>query len=152
MKLNVVVKEMSDDFKRMVERASLMTGFLNRVAYPELIRAQRMRWQTENVSQGKKWEPLNPTYAKSKLRKFRDYPGGGRKMVIATARLVRSMTGEDKQDHWKLVQGNKLEMGTLVPYAKYVEEQGRDITSLSDETVEDLADKAVKYILTGRLK
>lgn len=145
------VNGIADFLNGMADRAKLMTGWLNRVAYPELQKVQRARWQTEGSSEGEKWDALNPNYKTLKLRKFRDYPGGGRKMLVATSRLVGSMTGDNKTDHWKLVKGNELQMGTNVPYAGYVDDS-RDITTLSEATVDRLAESARDYIVNGNLK
>lgn len=150
MKLKFSVDGISEHFKEMASRARLTQGWLNRVAYPRLIKAQRMRWQTEGASEDEKWEPLNPEYRRSKLKRFADYPGGGRKLLIATGRLIDSMTGENS-DHWKLVTPTLLEVGTIVPYAGYVDE-ARDITSLSDQTVEEIADGLAEYITEGSYK
>jgi hypothetical protein len=145
------VNGIADFFNDMADRSKLMAGWLNRVAYPELIKVQRVRWQTEGSSEGEKWDALNPSYRTLKLKKFADYPGGGRKMLVATSRLVTSMTGENKEEHWKLVKGNELQMGSIVPYAGFVDDS-RDITTLSDETVERLADMAADYIVNGTMK
>lgn len=138
----------SDHLKGMADRSRLVTGWLNRVAYPKLIAVQRMRWQTEGKSEGDQWATLNPNYREYKLKRFRDYPGGGRKMLVATTRLVTSMTGDVKTEHWKLVQGHKLEVGSKVPYGQYVDAD-RDTTSLSDETVSELIDGLLDYIVNG---
>lgn len=103
---------------------------------------------TENASEGGAWQALNPKYVARKLKKFVDYPGGGRKMLIATNRLVNSVTGDQKTEHYKLVTNTTLEVGTLVPYAKYVNDK-RNFTDLSDKTIEDLATKLRGYILRG---
>lgn len=146
----VVVDGIGDHLKQMLDRANLAQGWLNRVAYPEILRVQRLRWQTEGSSQGEKWAPIkNDSYKRSKLKRFRDCPGGGSKLLIATARLVQSMTGENKEEHWKLVTPKRLETGTIVPYAKYIEDNGRDITTLSEETAATLADSFMKYIIEG---
>lgn len=142
------VNGIADHLNGMAERSKRLTGWLNRVAYPELLKVQRVRWQTEGSSEGDKWVALEPNYKRSKLKKFADYPGGGTKMLVATSRLVGSMTGDNKADHWKLVKGNQLTMGSIVPYAGYVDES-RNITALSDDTVSRLARMARAYIMNG---
>lgn len=147
---NVFLKISEDGIKDylggMLNRANLVRGWLNRVAYPKIIQAQRRRWMTENESEGGKWEPLNPSYALRKLRKYRDYPGGGRKMLVATGRLVDGMTGDNTRDHYKLVTETTLEVGTTVSYARYVNEK-RNIVDLSQETMDDLVDGLKDYLL-----
>lgn len=71
-------------------------------------------------------------------------------MLVATSRLVGSMTGENKADHWKLVKGTELRMGTNVPYAGYVDDS-RDITTLGEATLKRLADSARDYIVNGTM-
>lgn len=135
----------------MIDRARIGTGWLNRYAYPRLIQMQRDRWQSEGASEGNAWQAIKPSYKAYKLRKFADYPGSGSKLLIATGRLVNSMTGDTKADHWKMVKGNELTMGSLVPYAKYVDEV-RDITTIGNDTMDDLADSYVQYIMTGNVR
>lgn len=132
----------------MLDRGNLVRGWLNRYAYPAIIAVQRQRWMSEGASEGAGWAPLNPTYARYKLRKFADFPGGGRKMLIATGKLVDGMTGDNMADHYKLVTTTKLEVGTLVSYAKYVNEK-RNIVDLSEATIEKLS-KSLNDYLTGK--
>lgn len=160
MKLGFDLDEISEHLKKMADRAMLVDGWLNRVAYPSLLNVQRRRWQTEGQSEGVKWAPISSLeYKKRKLKKFADYPGAGRKLLIATARLGYSMT-QDKylrseaaraDDHYKIVSGSKLEMGTFVPYARYQEEQGRDITTLSEATKDGLSESLAEYIQSGKM-
>ena len=145
--LDEVQKRSSDDMIR---------GWLNRKAYPEILKMQMRRWETQNNISGEGWEPwrpLNPKYAKSKLKRFADYPGGGRKMLIATGRLVDSMIGRSRE-HRKTVSARSLEVSSTVPYGKYID-QGtenmvdRDISSIGRKTLDDLADSLVRYLLSG---
>jgi len=120
-------------------------AWLNRYAYPEILKVQLKRWQTEGSSEGERWESLNPDYAKSKLKRFGTYPGGGRKMLIATGRLYQSMTGRSSEGR-KLVENTKLTLASTVPYGGYVDDK-RDITTLSDSTVERFAEELLKYLV-----
>ncbi len=104
-----------------------------------------MRWASENATEGGSWRALNASYAIQKLKRYANFPGGGRKMLIATGRLVDSVTGDNKQDHYKLVAGNRLETGTRVDYAKYVAED-RPFTAFGQTTVKDLTDSLNSYI------
>jgi hypothetical protein len=145
IKLTVSVDGIRDRLSGMLNRAGLVRGWLNRVAYPKIIAAQRRRWITEGGSEGQVWAPLNPMYATRKLRKFADYPGGGRKMLIATGRLVDGMTGDNTADHYKMVTDRTLETGTTIDYARYVSEK-RNIVDLSEETKQDLIEGLSKYL------
>jgi len=148
IKLKISENGIAKFLNGMLQRSSLVKGWLNRVAYPTIIRVQRQRWITEGNSEGYAWKQLSPNYEKYKLRKFADYPGGGRKLLIATNRLVDSMTGDNQSEHYKLVTDKTLEVGTFVPYAKYVDEQ-RSIVKLSPETVAELKDGLKKYLTKG---
>lgn len=120
---------------KMIEnvQSTQMTTFLNRYAYKIYQNYQRDRWANENSAEGG-WPALSPKYAAYKPRRYgggkkRDggvwpsYPGGGRKMMIATGRLVTSVVGVDMgasvglDEHRKLVSGNTLTVSTAVPYA-----------------------------------
>ena len=133
--------------EKVLNRSSTagIRAWLNRVAYPKLLQVQLKRWQTEGSSEGETWAALNPDYARSKLKRFAGFPGGGRKMLIATGRLVQSMTGQSGEGR-KIVTENKLELVTTVPYAVYVDEK-RDITGLSEETVDELVDELISYLM-----
>jgi hypothetical protein len=158
--LKIDVKSLVNHFEQMLSRARLVDGWLNRVAYREILKVQKRRWETEGSSEGVPWAPVTSlAYKTYKLKKFRDYPGAGRKSLIATGRLAYSMT-QDKalandqvraSDHGKLVAGNRLVVESFVPYGKYQEEQGRDLTTLSDDTIKRLAEGLRDYIMKGTL-
>lgn len=128
-----------------MSRGRLMSGWLNRVGYPLIIEAQRMRWASEGASEGDSWRALNPLYAMQKLKRFASFPGAGRKMLVATSRLVKSVTGDEMADHYKLVTDRSLETGTRVGYAKYVDED-RPFTKLGKATIQNLTDQLNAYI------
>lgn len=133
---------------QMTSRAQLMRGWLNRVAYPTVVAAQRMRWVSEGASEGASWRQLNPSYARQKLRKYASYPGAGRKLLVATSRLVGGVTGDNPNDHYKLVTDNRLEVGTVIPYAEYVNED-RNFTNLGPQTLASLDQQLRDYLLRG---
>jgi len=131
--------------QNVVKRAEKGTAFLNRVVYPIYQNFQRERWVTQNWG---KWPALNPKYARQKLRRFASYPGGGRHMMIATGRLVTSVTGEKKRDHRKIVTNRRLIVGTTVPYAKYPDET-REFSEMPPQFWNAVADQYVKYLIQG---
>jgi len=159
MKLKVDVKSLTEHFESMLNRARTVDAWLNRVAYPQILKAQKQRWITEGQSEGVPWAPIQEKTRRSKLKRFRDYPGGGRQSLIATGRLAFSMTLDGNLtsakagagDHYKMVSRNRLETGTFVPYAKYVEEGGRDITTLGEETRQKLVKNLNDYLMKGSL-
>lgn len=148
MKLSFSKTGIQDYLNGMLDRTRLVTGWLNRVAYPMIIKDQRLRWQTEGSSEGASWEPLNPRYARVKLKRFAAYPGAGRKMLVATSRLVSGMTGDNTSDHYKLVQDTRIYVGTTIAYAKFVDEK-RDITQLSDSSVDEIVSGLADYLVGG---
>lgn len=160
MSVKVDLESVKKMFEGMIERSKLTTGWLNRVAYPQLLNVQRLRWQTEGGSEGSPWVKTTDPYRTSKLKRYADYPGGGRKDLIATGRLAFSMTLDGSlnsakasmNDHYKLVQENKLEMGSFVPYARFMQESGRDMTTLSPDTQTELAENLRDYIVNGTMK
>jgi len=150
MSIKISVDGISEHLKKMIERSNLVAGWLNRVAYPKILEVQRMRWASEGNSEGSGWRQLKANYKTYKLKKYADYPGSGTKLLIATNRLVDSMTGKSKAEHWKLVQKNKLEVGSFVPYAAFVDKE-RDITSLSKDTVDSIAEGLGDYLTKGSM-
>ena len=147
VEVRISVDGISNTLNHMLDRGKLARGWLNRYAYPKLIEAQRMRWASEGASEGDSWVPLNPSYAIRKLKKYAAYPGSGTKMLVATGRLVESVTGDNQKEHFKFVTDTELQMGTIVPYAGYVSEV-RDIVGLGDETIQDLKDSLREYLQT----
>lgn len=145
IKLTVSTDGISRQLNSMLSRSGLVRGWLNRVGYPLVIEAQRLRWASEGASEGESWEPLNPRYATRKLKKWKAAPGGGRKMLIASGKLVDSVTGDNTADHYKLVENTKMEVGSLVLYAKWVNEK-RNFVRLGPNTIKTLSDKLNQYL------
>jgi hypothetical protein len=73
-----------------------LAAFLNKNVVDAYFVAQKKRWMTQGESENKRWEQLNPLYASYKLKKFKEYPFGGRKMMIATGFLWESVTSRSK--------------------------------------------------------
>lgn len=148
MNFSVAVRANLGSLPKLLDPAQLSRGYLNRVAYPKLVKYQAKRWQTENVSvTGSPWEPLNETYRTRKIKMAARYgwPRGGRSIGVRTGRLFRSMTGLDKSEHYKLVTEKRIEFGTLVEYAGYFNAQ-RDIVEISDQMIDDLAQDLANYL------
>lgn len=112
----------------MVSRGKSPKVFLATTAFKMYLNAQRKRWQTENLSEGNKWPSYEQTfkdnksaeaYRKMKLRKFASFPGGGKKMMIATGTLLMSVLGQGKGSR-KIVTDRSLIVGTSIEYAKWV--------------------------------
>lgn len=119
--------DITDNLEQMVKRANLTEGYLDRVVYRQYQNAQRDRWKNINVGNDfageQPWAPLDPAYAKWKLKKYKDNTfGGGQEMLIATGRLFWGVVGPSP-DHRKIVENRKLLITTSVPYAKFVDEK-----------------------------
>jgi len=138
------------NLEAMVSRANSVQGYLNRNLYRQYQNAQRTRWQTEGASEGTKWLPLNPGYAKRKLVRFASYPGGGRKMMIATKRLFDAVVGPSGE-HRKEVTSRSLTIGWTTPYAVYADEK-RPFSSFSNKTEQQMYDGLAKYLIEGILR
>lgn len=145
---NGATKKLQD----MVNRANDPRAFLNRVIYPMYQNFQRERWMTENVSETGKWPPLNSKYASYKLKAFGGFPGGGRKMMIATGKLFNSVVGGDggsaAQGHNKIVTKNELKIFTTVEYAADANDF-RPFAKFSRGSMRDVS-KALKKYLRGQ--
>jgi hypothetical protein len=139
----------------MINRANLPTGYLGRVVYPEILNIQGRRWATENASQGDQWIPIMPDYARRKLRRYQSYPGGGRKLLVATDTLRQAMTntkgGTGDKYHHRILTNREVGFYITVPYAGFVDKV-RDITSLTKQQIDGFAKGFAKYITSGNIK
>lgn len=142
------ITETASMLQKMRDRAEFAAGYLNRVVYPQILQIQLNRWRSEGASETGAWAPLNPSYARQKLNRYAAYAGGGRKILIATGRLVDSMTNPRSKDHFKMVEKNRLYVGSKVEYGGFVNEL-RDITGLSRRTIDGLVKGYLNYIATG---
>lgn len=136
--------------KKMVRQAKSSRSFLQMKVYPLYIKAQMKRWMTQNTSQGSEWEPLNPKYAQYKLTRFATGPGGGRKMMIATGDLYKSIIGAG-DGHFKMITENEMIVGTSISYAKYAG-GARPIMQFDKEFIKMIKADWIKWILSGKGK
>lgn len=142
----IIVKrsQVTDRLFGKIRALGNIQGFANRVLYQEYRRLQIERWETENVSQGERWKKLNPGYRKSKLLVYKDFPYGGRRVGVATGRLIKSSVGPSPE-HRKLPTSRGFRVFTAVPYAGEFDEK-RTITTFSKETRESIAAKIREYL------
>lgn len=145
MKIYSNVNAILGRLQKKVNRAKNPAAFLRNVAYPMYQRFQRQRWMTQNASEGDKWKPLNPRYAKSKLRRYADFPGGGQRMMIATGRLFASVIGPSK-DHRRLIKGSKMIISTGVEYAEDANSK-RPFFPLSDRSKNQIYREFQKWVM-----
>lgn len=132
------------DFEKMLSRAAKVRGYLNRVVYPEYQSLQAERWTTQGASQTGKWDAINKKYLKWRRRVF---PSSGSKILVRTTDLARSMTGQDKSFHFKLITDKRLEVGTMLDYGQYVDED-RDITGFNEATIDNFVEGLEDYLVS----
>lgn len=147
--LTTVVNGIGNSLDGMIKRQNALRSYLNSNVYRQYQNAQRKRWMTQNNSEGDQWKPLNPDYAKRKLKKFADYDGAGTKQLVGTGRLVQSVVGPST-DHRKLVTNRSIEIATVVPYGKYVSDI-RPFMTFGDETIEKIVLGIMKFLVKNRL-
>ena len=131
--------------------------------YPLYQKLQTERFQTENSSEGQKWKPIEEEYRTYKLKRFKSYPGGGRKTLVATSTLGGSVIGQGApfqgvDKHVALFkkysmqisvkQGGQNATGKPFDYAGYVAEV-RPFMKFSEKSVKLMKDELKKFILGG---
>ena len=141
-----IVNGVEEKLKDMTNRANSIQAYFARVAYPTYQKAQIERWQSENASQGKKWEKLDPIYAKRKLVKFAGFEYAGTKMLIATGDLFKSVVGPGSKGHQAKFTNTSMTVGTDVSYAGYVAEI-RPFMKFSDATIKKWKDDLSDFIM-----
>jgi len=109
-KLTTLEDNISKKLTAMISRKSMIRSFLQTYLYPHYIEAQTIRFQTEGASQGKGWPALSPAYAQRKLKLYKDMPGGGRRINVATGTLMMAILGTGK-GHFKVINENSLTVG-----------------------------------------
>jgi hypothetical protein len=142
--------------KRMLSMEAQKDAALQAIVYPMLFAgdgsAQAQRWMSEGASEGDVWSPLDPAYARRKLRKHAGDPGGGTKLLVATGRLLGANTGRPTEsgDLNKVIQGGVLYVRLDVPYAKFVNKR-REIKKFSAQTIQNVR-AAVRQYFSDRIK
>lgn len=127
-----------------INRDRAMQSFLNRNVVEAYRNIQRKRWMTENESEGKRWEKLNPKYAEYKKKKWAGAPGGGRKMLVASGDLVQSVIGPGA-GFKKIATPRQLVISSGVKYAKYVDES-RTFTEFSQKSLNDIRKMIAEFL------
>jgi len=145
VKLERVKDTTVDALTDMILKAKTPRAFFSRVIYPEYKKAQVERWQTENTSQGEHWVPLNPTYSKYKKTRFAAYPYGGTRMLVATGKLLKSITGEETRDHVAIFTDSSMTVGTSLDYAAYVADT-RPIVEFDEAMIDHWVEMVQNFI------
>lgn len=138
-------KSIQNSLLDLIRKGSNLNALLNRNIYQLYQNAQRQRWMTENASEGSPWVKLNPDYERVKRRIYANEEHGGRKILIASGRLYKSVIGPSP-DHRKIVGNNKLIIKTVVDYAKYVD-QARTFTTFGQPTIDKIKKTISEYLM-----
>lgn len=112
-------KKIDQRLEGFLDRSKSVRAFLIRNIYPMYQNVQAKRWKTENASEGGKWQPLESGYEARKKTQFAQYPGAGKKMLIAKYKLFPSVIGPGNGFRM-VVDDTKLFLYTSTPYAEYV--------------------------------
>lgn len=146
--LEVVEGQALKNLRSMIARGKSSRTFLQKHAYPAYLGAQRKRFQTENKSQSQQWAALNPKYAAYKVNKYASAPGGGRKIMIATGKLYKSIIGEG-DGHFKLITDKEMVVGTSIPYATFPA-RTRSIMKFNPDFIRRLKEQWSQYLISGK--
>lgn len=130
-------------------RVKGLSGYLNTVVYKQYQDAQVKRWETENASEGRRWDPLTPLYLQRKEVKYAGFPYAGRRIGIATGALIQSVVGSDQRYHRKIVTPNQLIIGTRIKYASHFAEK-RPIFQFGKPTTKRILDGIRAYLRGGK--
>lgn len=134
----------------MVEKGKSMSSYFNRITFQNFKNVQNARFQTENASQGDKWEPIDPEsrYGKLKPKKFATYPGAGRALMVATGKLASGALAKDSANYYKAVTDRSFIIGMnldSVPYAKHAGD-ARPYMTVNSETLAIWKKNIVAYM------
>lgn len=143
-RITVLRRDVTDRLLGKVAKMGNIDGFLKRVIYQDYRAFQAKRWDTEGASEGMSWERLNPTYRRRKEIRFANYEYGGKKMGVATGRLLKSAVGPS-EDHRVTVGGGRLTVVSTVPYAAYFDDK-RSISRWSEASIKAMKDRIREYL------
>lgn len=149
-KIKITKNDLERKIRRIVDRRNNIILFFKRVTFEQYKRFQLERWKTENVSQGKRWKPLGEKYKKYKIVKYRNYPGKGTKLLVATGNLLRATV--DKP--FFLATRNWVKISTNTSKAYYAEyvHKNRPISGFNNATMNKFIAALKRYIVTGEMK
>ena len=129
--------------------------------YPLYQSLQVERFMTENESEGDAWDDLTPQYSAYKEKHYGKYPGGGRKLLIATSTLAGAVIGpgapfEGVDKHRAIFSPFSMRItveesgnnaaGKPFNYPKYVAER-RPFMEFSEESFDQMRDALKKYLI-----
>ncbi len=157
------IKKIQDDLeprlKQLLTRAQSSKASAR--LYPLYQKLQTQRFMTEGASEGYPWPSLKKEYETYKKKKYAEYPGGGRKLLIATSTLAGAVigpgspfNGTDKhraifrpyQMQISVEQSGTNAAGKKFNYPQYVAEK-RPFMKFSPKSVQLLKDALKQYLI-----
>jgi hypothetical protein len=159
MKIKVLKDSITNKINSLKIRSSNLEPFFRMTVLPFYRQKQGERWQTQGQSQGSKWDEYkNPGYKDYKQRKYADFLGRGKIMMVATSRLLGSALGPGdnpfggrllgEEDHRRIIEPRKMLLQTATPYAGFASEK-RDIFGFNPTFWKEIKSKMAKYIARG---
>lgn len=149
MSVTRIRKDITNRLEGMLDRNKAFRSFLVRNILPMYQNTQRKRWMSENTSEGKKWDDLNSDYARAKLTRFKEYPGRGKRMLVATNRLFESVIGPGA-DFRMVVTDRSLTIRVGTPYAFDVNAE-RPFDEYSEQTRQKFRKACKDFIIKNQL-
>jgi hypothetical protein len=170
--LKKVKDDFSDTIKQMLDRTRAPQAGFARI-HKVYQRLQTIRFQTENASEGGKWEPLQDVYRKYKLKRYgggekrdgdrwKSWPGSGTKTLIGTGTLAGAVIGPGApfdsagtSAHRALFTPTSMQIfiaegasnaeGKPFDYAAFVNEE-RPFMEFGDASLNEMKQELVKFI------
>lgn len=159
--MKITRNDLQDRLDGMLDKAN-MQGAAARI-YPLYQKLQTERFMSENASEGSSWNSLTSKYAEAKLKSFRSYPGGGRKLLIATSSLAGAVIGpgspfKGTENHIAVFTRYSMRIlvnvsgenaaGKRFDYPQYVAEN-RPFMKFSQTSLDLMKSELSKFILGG---
>lgn len=136
----------------MIERGRSVRAFWMRKVLPRYVAAQKSRFITENESQTGRWLAINTAYAKYKTVKYKSFPGGGRKLLIATGRMMQALILDNKNDIGVVATDESLVIALKTQdkfeYPKFVAMM-RPIMSFTNDFKKEIKADLITYLKGG---
>jgi hypothetical protein len=159
------IKKIQDDLEPKLQQLLTRAKSTQSSArlYPLYQQLQTQRFMTQGASEGFAWTGLSKEYEKYKEKKYSKYPGGGRKLLIATSTLAGAVIGpgspfEGTDKHRAIFKPYQMQIsveqsgvnaaGKKFNYPQYVAEK-RPFMKFSDKSIELLKESLKKYLIGG---
>lgn len=136
----------------MMARGRDMRAYFKSVVQPQFFKAQAQRFQTENSSEGSVWEALTPRYKVWKMTRYAAFPGGGRRMMVATSQIFNSVVGRDKSGMSIITEPTRISFvinTSKIPYAAHAAEH-RPYMTFGRRTRREILEGIKDYYFHGK--